>query len=342
VTPRAILVGAVLPFLVAAPEARADPSPHVAVALTYTHPEGCPNDAALRNAIANEIGYDPVTPGASHRVEVTITRERGRFVARWEDHDGDTSWVHPPMPDANCRGLMRPLAMSIATRIDPFTPPDASPSPPPAVAAPAAPSAPACPPAPPEPDDALEPLPPPLEVPKPTRPPPEKAPLSFRVGSGVWVDHISDDRGSIGLTLDASVRYYWGSVQIELRGDPALGTTVHTNANESYSVRFDRITGALLACGHMDPLVACLKGQVGAMLFPGSVPSEPAQLYAAAGILLGLEFPVTPSRFILRVDGELLPTIDPASIAPRGLPAFQVAGLNAGLGLRALFALGRR
>jgi hypothetical protein len=334
VTPRAILLGAVLPVLLAAPEARADPSPHVAVALTYTHPKGCPSDAALRNAIANEIGYDPVTPGASHRVEVMITREGGRFVARWEDHDGDISWVHPPMPDANCRGLLRPLAMSIATRIDPFTPPVPS-----APACPPAAPAPACPPAPPAPNDEVWPLPPPLEVPKPAKPPPEKAPLSFRIGSGVWVDHISDDQASLGLTLDASVRYYWGSVGIELRGDPPLGTSTSLSGAR---VGFARVTGALLACGHMDPLVACLKGQVGEVLFPGTIPSEPAQLYAAAGIRLGLQFPVTPSQFILRVDGELLPTIGAAPLTVHGQTVFQVAGVNAGLGLGASFALDKR
>jgi hypothetical protein len=111
---------------------------------------------------------------------------------------------------------------------------------------------------------------------------------------------------------------------------------------ETGSLRFARIAGALLVCGHIDPLVACLKGQAGGMLFPGSAPPLPAQLYIAAGIRLGLEFPITPSRFILRVDGELLPTIDAASITQLQQTVFQVAGLNAGLGLTALFALGKR
>jgi hypothetical protein len=131
-------------------------------------------------------------------------------------------------------------------------------------------------------------------------------------------------------------------VGIDVRGDPPLGSTVYRNGDETDRLRFARVTGALLLCGHVDPLVACLKGQVGGLLFPGSVPPEPAQLYAAAGVLLGLEFRIAPSRFILRVDGELLPTIGPAPIASPTQTVFQVARLNAGLGLKALFALGRR
>jgi hypothetical protein len=107
-------------------------------------------------------------------------------------------------------------------------------------------------------------------------------------------------------------------------------------------VSFARLTGALLACAHLDPLVACLKGQVGGVLFPGTVPPEPAQLYAAAGVRLGLEFPIAPSRFILRVDGELVPTIDPVSIPTGKGTSWQVAGWNGGIGLGAMFALGKR
>ena len=49
-----------------------------------------------------------------------------------------------------------------------------------------------------------------------------------------------------------------------------------------------------------------------------------------------------PSRFILRVDGELLPTIDPASFGTGKVAAFQVAGWNGGIGLGAMFSLGKR
>ena len=98
----------------------------------------------------------------------------------------------------------------------------------------------------------------------------------------------------------------------------------------------------MLLCGHVDPFVACLKGQLGEVLFPGSVPAQPAQLYAAAGVRLGLEFRIAPSRFILRVDGELLPVVDPASIVINNQTVFQVAGLSAGLGLSASFAAEKR
>ena len=107
-------------------------------------------------------------------------------------------------------------------------------------------------------------------------------------------------------------------------------------------MRFARVTGALLLCAHYNVLVGCLKGQGGRILFPGTLPAFPAQRYAAAGVRVGLEFPVVP-WFLVRVDGELLPPIDPAPAVVRNKTVvFQVAGWNAGLGLSAMFVLGKR
>jgi hypothetical protein len=311
------------------------------IRLDYTSAPGCDDAATFRNEMASRFdGHDVFTADAPDLL-VIVLHKRGPafFTAEISYYDAAGKQTGHQAPTAHsCTALFGMVATIVTVDLTPILRPTKPKSPPPPEEKPAA-SPPACPPASPASDDALWPLPPSLEVPRPTKPPPEKAPLSFRVGSGVWVDWISSDRGSLGLTLDASVRYLWGSVGVELRGDPAIGTTVIPSGG---SVSFARVTGALLLCGHYEVFVGCVKGQVGGILFPGALPPQPAQLYAAAGVRLGLEFPVAPSRFILRVDGELLPTIDPASIQNAKQTVFQVVGLNAGLGLGALFALDKQ
>ncbi len=117
--------------------------------------------------------------------------------------------------------------------------------------------------------------------------------------AGVWADRISNDGDRLGLTFDAGVRRGWISGKGEAQWDPALGSTLYSTGRSPGDLRFARVTGALLLCGNYEWLVGCLKGQAGQILFTGSVPSRAAQIYAAAGLRLGLEFPVAPSWFFL-------------------------------------------
>jgi hypothetical protein len=317
------------------------PPPHPA-RLTYLRSPGavaCPDQHLFELMIEGQNGgMNPFVKEAPDRIEVSFRLTKRGYVGRATVYDaqeklhGSQEWT-----GRTCTDIAENLSVLVSSWVAPL---ELLAKPPPKPLCEPVPAAPACVPVqvPSAPDDDLWPLPPPLEVPKPTKLP-EKALISFRIGSGVWVDWISTDRGSVGFTVDASLRHMWGSVQVELRADPPMGSTPVPSYG---TVRFARVTGALLACGHLDPLRACLKGQVGGVLFPGTFPAQPAQLYAAAGVQLGLEFPIAPSRFILRVDGELLPTIAPASFGMGSMTAFQVAGWNGGIGLTALFSLGKR
>jgi hypothetical protein len=180
----------------------------------------------------------------------------------------------------------------------------------------------------------------PLRAPEPDPPKPPERPFAVRFGAGAWADYISNSGGSLGLTLDAGVRWGAFSVAGEGRWDPALGATSYSYIQSAGSVRFARATGALMLCAHHDILVGCLAGRAGRILFPGSSPALPTLSYAAAGVRVGLEFPVAP-WFLVRLDGELLPTIDPATAMISNEAVFQVARLNAGLGLGGLFDLGK-
>jgi hypothetical protein len=117
------------------PRAASLPTPPAldAAALSYTRPQGCPDEGALRSAVATHMGRDPFTPDAGRKVEVTITREGGRFVGVWRDRNGAAVWTHPPIDDANCRHLVSALlGLSIAVRLEEPAPPVPPPGSPPA------------------------------------------------------------------------------------------------------------------------------------------------------------------------------------------------------------------
>jgi hypothetical protein len=145
---------------------------------------------------------------------------------------------------------------------------------------------------------------------------------------------ITTNRGSVGFMLDAGVRYRWLSAAIEAHGSPPLGATLG-----DHTVNFARLTGALLLCLHLfEPLFGCAKGETGKLLFPGS-PNLAALAYDAAGGRIGLEQRVRP-WFSIRMAVDVLGTINPPVVwrYTTQQPVFQLAGINVGLGLGALWA----
>jgi hypothetical protein len=313
------------------------PTERLVMRLDFNGVRGCSDPETFTLSLVPRVhGWDPIEPDAAWRLVVTVRRRPRGYEGYADVYDpsGKVAWARSIPPKPTCHDLLDTLSLVFAFWVDPpewDLKPKAEPAKP-------APEPPAKPPPPP--------LPPPPPVPLPAFAPPEappkvKTPLAFRFGTGVWADLISSDRGSFGLTLDAGVRYGWFSVAGEARGDPPLGATSISIKGSAVTMRFARVTGALLLCGHYDVLVGCLKGQVGRILFPGTAPPESAQPYAAAGVRVGLEWPVVPPHFLLRLDAELLAPINLASYAIQGTSVFQVAGWNAGLGVGGLFALGR-
>jgi hypothetical protein len=337
---QAVPIAFALGLVLLAPAARAqmpDPEP---LRLTYRSAPTCPDVETFKDIVSASLaGKDPFVEQAPHRLDVGVQRlGPAHFVADavLSEATGkvlfQTEQVAP-----NCVQALRWVAVMVGSWWAPIVVGKPAEVPAPPKAEPAA-APPVCPAPAPAPRCGPEPVWQPSVAGPPEAPPVEKkVPVTFRVGAGVWADHISDSGGSIGLTLDAGVRRGWFSAAVEGRGDPPIGSTPAPNAG---SVSFARATGALLLCTHYNVLVGCLKGQVGRLLFSGTLPALPAQRYAAAGVRVGLEFPVVP-WFLMRLDGELLPPIDPAPAAYRNQTLlFQVAGLNAGIGLSAMFAVG--
>lgn len=121
-------------LLAAVPSARAELPP--SFALIYEAPDGagCPTEAALRGAVADELGYDPWDPvddGTSPRITVAIRAAHGRVYGRVEMRATDGRHVGArELHAASCAELSRALALAIVVAIDPLhIDPPAAPSP---------------------------------------------------------------------------------------------------------------------------------------------------------------------------------------------------------------------
>jgi hypothetical protein len=332
----------------AVPEGHALP----AVELDYQVAVGlpCPTAEALRAYVANALGFDPfdaTVPGMIPvgRFHVAVARtQRGALVirARFEDPSGgqsfDTAFDARPIRARTCDHLLRlHVTEEIATelrlqraRVQALVPPSTTC---PATAAPeGAPSA--CW------DSRYAIWPerlPKVEKPKPSPELPERWPIAVRLGAAVWPELVASGWGSLGLSVEGGARYRFVSASVEVHGDPPIGSVTFQNAG---TVSFARVSGALLVCGHYSWFVGCGVGDAGRFIFPNHVQVLPAStFYGAVGARVGLEFPVAPPRFFLRVAVDMRAPIPPASYARQGAVVFETAGPGIGIGIGGLFEL---
>jgi len=335
---RALALGSALALSapsIRADERRAPPTDLIMTRGRWT--QACGDAQAVKRAAVQELGYDPFDDTAARKLRVSIGWREGKLTAEMDlrDEAGKSVWVNVIATTGPCRVLVDAVGFSIALQIHPKPEP------------PALPPGPVCPPIPPaeppKPPPAREALPSPepppprmVEPPSAPTPPEVKQGLSFRGGAMVWGGQVTTDRAAVGVTVDLGLRYKWFGGAIEGRGDPPLGVTPLAGGG---SVNFARATGALLLCMYYEWFVGCAKGEAGRLLLLGSAHTY-TYGYGAAGVRLGLDFPVVPRRFFLRLAGEVLGPIDPTSIvtSPK-TSAIQVAGTNLGLGLGVLFTL---
>jgi hypothetical protein len=83
--------------------------------------EGCPDEAGLRKAIADRVGYDPVFPMAPNDVEVTITRTGERLDAEVKFVDRARVLVGGRSFQARvgeCDELVATIALSVSIALD--------------------------------------------------------------------------------------------------------------------------------------------------------------------------------------------------------------------------------
>ncbi len=318
--------------------------------ITYVVEPGsrrCPDEAGLRAAVKEHLfsrgtGNPFVGGDDSQRIAVEVGPEAGGYQVKITLYDADGGVLDrfSPWRSATCASAVEDAAGAMRGWLVPLGPP------PPAAKCPAPAPAPVC---------APVPVCPAVESP-PVQPAPqcEAAPkfkttydapamtreveplpkLSLLFGASLWGEQYGAGLGALGFGVDAGLRYGWGSLQIEAKGDPPFGSTPGADGNLSVA----RVAGALVACGHYEWLAACFLGETGEVMFPVAPGPLAPRGYGALGIRLGVEFPVVASKLFLPLQFQLLKTTTADVVDVEGTTAYQNAGTQIGLSLGVLFA----
>jgi len=313
-------------FFFSSGRARANPSAH----LVYVRGPGadvCPNEDAVRQAVATRLGYDPFFFSAPTTIVVEVNRDGPRFAAQVKlvDSQGiERGTRHLTTHTGQCADLIGTLALTISIAVDPLSlnvPPVSSPSqtaaasagpPPETAAAPSANAPPATP--------APMPLATSTVVIAPDAPehPKRGPPLSSaakRIFAGISL------LGSVGMalaptagaTVFAGARLGSLSIQAEGRID------LPVEAPNPPPSRSWALLGSVVGCGHMTSVFVCALAGFESIWASGQavVPRDAVTLVALGGIRLGTEIAAT-DRF------ALVPFIE--AVAPIPTPKIQIDG----------------
>jgi hypothetical protein len=311
--------------LVALGERTARAQPRLFVSLDYATDaglEGCPEDAAFRSMVANQLGYEPFQAGSTQRV-VTRTRAVGEGIVgtiEWYDAAGARRGereLHSERTD--CAAFARTLAFAVAVQIQ-LLAEDVEEQPANVEATPEA-SAPKKPPASTTRDDRTS----------PTTAPPVKDRTPWRFVGGVGVT------GNWGILpgliptgrLFAGVRR--GLFGIELGGEASLpGQYVDDSGNGfDHHAAFGTVAG----CGFPGPFSACVVGKAGRLRVSG-VGVDVPRSQAGTAALLGARLSLNPElgRFAAALRVEVLSSLVSWGVSLNGGEVFRTSPVAVGLG----------
>ncbi|HEY6461701.1 MAG TPA: hypothetical protein VIY73_16150 [Polyangiaceae bacterium] len=326
---RRLLAAAAFAFAFAPRVAEAAPSAHLVYARSPDAAD-CPDETALRNAVAARIGYDPFFAWAKRTVLVEVRREGERYASRVQilDAAGVSGGVRELSSSrSSCAELFDATALAISIALDAADRASASAAAPPAPPAP--PPAPSSPP-PPAASTASTPSPEPAldgdEIPVPLPPPGTRTSLGVAfVGSTGTAPKVA-----AGLALSGDVRVGAFSAGLEARADAPAGTSDSEGAGTSSWL----YAASAVPCLHADPVAFCAVGSLGQFVASGTGVRSPATgtaLYAAAGARIGVEWSLSPAWSLrTHLDGLFdldRPTysIDGTDTWPAPLLAFSLA-----------------
>lgn len=301
--------------------------------LTYARSTGaasCPDESALRSAVAARVGYDPFFPWAKRTFVVQVWRDRGRYMARLQIID-ERGLSHGTRELASsgrdCAELFDTAALAISIAIDEL-PKDETPPVTDNIAAP------------PRQDDAISPVvspplptmpaaPPVLPEP-PAGPPAQHARIAFGVDA---VGSLGTAPGpAAGISVFLGARWRLASASFELRADAPASAQSNTGSG--------RVTGssyaaALVPCVHYGDAFLCavgvfglLHGEASGITAPRSAP--PTAVVAAGG-RVGFEWPLS-QRVALRARLELMEDLRPTTFLIDGQDAWTARTLAGTVG----------
>jgi hypothetical protein len=246
--------------------------------------QGCADEAALRGAIAQRAGHDPISPNAPNSVAVSITRDGDQLVADVKLANREGLFVGSRTlkgPASQCGELTDTIALTVAIALDtndkltPSDPSDPATPPVPAAASatPAA-AASATPPgvaatSSPEPADS----PPDREAPTGVRDQPHTASPAaastapsahWEIGAGVGGTLYGiAPAASLGATMGAALR--WARFSVGIEGWADLPSSAAAPAIADARVRTSLLGAGPVACLHFGNYFGCALGIVGAL-----------------------------------------------------------------------------
>ncbi|HEX4446941.1 MAG TPA: hypothetical protein VH044_09400 [Polyangiaceae bacterium] len=328
------IAGFALAGLAVTRDAAASPSARLVYARS-PEASSCPDEAALRNAVAARLGYDPFFPWAKQTVVVQVWREAHQYRARLQLVDAaglahGTRGLSSSQP--TCADLFDAAALAISIAVDSIArddpTPESAPSPSPVPA-----PAPA-----PIPESAPAPTPGPESAPESTPAPPPAPRAVFFLGLDLLGVLATEPGPTAGAAAIAGVRGRLASITLELRADAPASTT---SASGPGSVRAWSYQAALVPCARYGAASFCAVGAVGVLFGESSGVTNPGSdtgLFAVAGARLGFDWPLS-ARFSLRAHLDALFDLRRATLRIGDAAAWTAPLLagTAGAGLAANF-----
>jgi hypothetical protein len=229
----------------------------------------CPNESILRDLLASQLGYDPVTPGATDLLTVSVTRRGRRFHAKLSaaDATGRLFWNGEARSDRDCTDLLTSTALVIRIGIGPFRSHGRhSPAPSSGEAAP------------PSSSHNERPSSTPLLLPAPStstaKPAASPAPTAYPrylFGAGTLVAVNRAPLPALGFAVSAMTR--WAAVSVLVDGSALVPfwTEVRSEQGELADVRPSLVRTSLGPCGHIrEVFFVCTLVELGTRQFSGS------------------------------------------------------------------------
>lgn len=250
--------------------------------------EGCPDEEALRDTIAAQLGgADPFSPagarrmdiaiapdGAAHRAQITLTDAAGAVVGSRE--------LRAP----TCAALIDDVATTVSTALRPSSPQPPAPLPPAAIPAP----------------------PPPAVSPPPS--PPIAAPRPPRLGPRFQLAAAAQLAGGLAPALSAgfggALGARWPSFSLSFEGRaflPASG-----EARDGSTLRASHYAALVAPCAQPGWLVACgllAAGLTRAEAGAARTPEAKTAPHVGIGARIGAEVPIT-AWLAAQVTGDVL------------------------------------
>jgi hypothetical protein len=294
--------------------------------------ETCPDEQALRDAVAARLGYDPFTPWALDTLVTEIAKDGQAYVATVKvvTPESVVRGARTIRTTGPCVDLAPTLGLTISLAIDPMAlsrkaPPEGLPPKERPVAMLDTPEA--------------APAPPAEDRPAPRAADHDSTTTTPRIalGAGALASVGSAPAPALGAVLFGSVRLRDLSLMLEGRADLPASATAGRGGRVSSSL----MAASLLACAHEAHFFLCPRGTLGRFAAEGldvSHPGASAALWADVGARAGYELGLGGAFSLrLHVDGAVILTR--YTLRLDGDAAFEHPPIAGGLGAALVMAL---